>query len=136
MCLKHASYEAVCLERSAYTLRKEIKDALDSDIKDVNFEQDTDADCGHSYWPPTDSCDKGCPACGLEKTEGVRLAAEARAERDADFKNGLYQGHTCGGDFNDMPEELCQGCVTEGKEAERLAAEAQAENEANENAPY
>jgi hypothetical protein len=85
MCLKHADYEAMCLERSAHCLRREIQKAKDS-VMDVDFKWQADdggKNCEHWCYPPTDQCEKDCPACALEAKEALRLEREAIAEDEA-----------------------------------------------------
>jgi hypothetical protein len=77
-CLKHANYEAVCLERSAYNLRREIQAALDSVI-DVDFKSDPKD--GHTCDPREDADD--CEMCKLAAKESLRLEREAIAEDEA-----------------------------------------------------
>lgn len=60
-----------------------------SDIKDVDFKTDGDETQDHWYWPPTDSCEEGCPACALEVEEEKRL----RREHEAEDKIGGFSDH-------------------------------------------
>jgi hypothetical protein len=84
-CAKHANYEAVCLERSAHNLRREIKAALGDSAIDVDFKLNDKLRGGHCDHGP----DKVCGFCRAENREESRLKREAEAEREAN-ENAPY----------------------------------------------